>query len=100
MKLYFQREDANHTVIKCIHFGELHPPARHNASSQPQYYTSRERVSLLSETLSAHPMAQKGLRLPFSQWLPVNPEGHTHLLGATHVPPYLHPSSQNAVAKE
>lgn len=34
--------------------------------------------------------------LPFSQWFPVNPEGQTHLLGATQVPPYLHPSSQNA----
>lgn len=34
--------------------------------------------------------------LPFSQRLPVNPEGQAHLLGATQVPPYLHPSSQNA----
>ena len=46
----------------------------------PQHHSPRERASL-----------------PFSQWLPVNPEGQTHLLGAMHVPPYLQPSSQNAV---
>lgn len=34
--------------------------------------------------------------LPVSQRRPVNPEGQTHVLGDTQVPPLLHPSSQKA----
>lgn len=34
--------------------------------------------------------------LPVSQRGPVNPEGQTHVLGDTQVPPLLHPSSQKA----
>lgn len=33
---------------------------------------------------------------PVSQWGPVKPEGQTHVLGDTQVPPLLHPSSQKA----
>lgn len=37
--------------------------------------------------------------LPVSQRRPVNPAGHTHVLGDTQVPPLLQPSSQKARGK-
>lgn len=85
MKFCFQRETVYDAVMKRYSaLGEPHPPTRCNVSSQSTVLCSpRETASL-----------------PFSQWLPVNPEGQTHLLGAMHVPPYLQPSSQNAVTRK
>lgn len=49
--------------------------------------------------MRGHGGGQAGV-LPVSQRRPVNPEGHTHVLGDTQVPPLLHPSSQKAITSE